>query len=194
MFDRFRAGRSGYPLTAAGIMFATKSFSSEIDAGTMEFLLAQPLSRRTLATTRVVALTVFLALLVASTVLPIQLTAASLDLTYDTGNLWLFGAVGLLLSLGISGIATLAACASRESGNPAGIVGGVLGLVWILHVLSANAEWPKRLEVVNLFKYWDSATIIDKGTVVGSAWLLLGGVALATLVTSVFVFSRRDVA
>ena len=181
-------------MAAAGITFATKSFSSEINAGTMELLLAQPISRRTLAATRAVALTIFLAILVVATVLPIQLTAIGVDVAYDAGNLWLAGAVGLLLSLAISGVAMVAASASRESGKPAGVVGGVLGVMWILHFLSVNAEWAKKLEVVNLFKYWDSAAIIDKGTVAGGAWLVLGGVALATLTASVFVFSRRDVA
>lgn len=181
-------------MAAAGITFAVKSYSSEIDAGTMELLLAQPISRRKLSVTRSVALVVFLAILVVSTVVPIQLTAMAVDVKYDAGNLWLFAAVGLLLSLAISGIAMLAASASRESGKPAGIVGGVLGVMWVLHFLAASVEWAKSLEVINLFKYWDSATIIDKGTVAGSAWFVLGGVALASLVASVFVFGRRDVA
>lgn len=180
-------------MAAAGITFAVKSYSSEVSAGTMELLLAQPISRRSLAITRSVALTIYLSILTVSTVWPIQLVAAAQDIAYDAGNLWLFGAVGLLLSLAISGVAMLAASASRESGKPAGIVGGVLGIMWILHFLAANAEWARKFEVVNLFKYWDSAGIIDKGTVAGSAWFVLGGVALASLIASVFVFSRRDV-
>lgn len=181
-------------MAAAGITFAVKSFSSEIDAGTMELLLSQPVSRRSLSITRIAALVVYLAVLVVSTVWPIQLTAAAMDIKHDAGNLWLFGAVGLLLSLAISGIAILAASASRESGKPAGIVGGVLGVMWILHFLAANAEWAKSLEVVNLFKYWNSAEIIDKGIVATSAWWVLGAIAIVSLVASVFVFGRRDVA
>jgi ABC-2 type transport system permease protein len=180
-------------MAAAGITFAVKSYSSEVSAGTMELLLSQPISRRSLAITRSVALTIYLSILTVSTVWPIQLVAAFQDIKYDAGNLWLFGAVGLLLSIAISGVAMLAASASRESGKPAGVVGGVLGIMWILHFLAANAEWAKKLEVVNLFKYWNSAAIIDNGTVAGSAWFVLGGVALASLVASVFVFSRRDV-
>jgi len=181
-------------MAAAGITFAVKSYSSEIGAGTMELLLAQPVSRRSLSITRAVALMIYLALLVVSTIWPIQLTAAAMDIAYDAGSLWLVGGVGLLLALAISGIAMLAASASRESGKPAGIVGGVLGAMWIFHFLAASAEWAEKLEVVNLFKYWDPATIIDKGTVAASAWFVLGGVALASLVASVFVFGRRDVA
>jgi len=181
-------------MAAAGITFAVKSYSSEVSAGTMELLLAQPISRRSLAITRSVALTIYLAILTVATVWPIQLVAAAQDIAYDAGNLWLFGAVGLLLSLAISGVAMLAASASRESGKPAGAVGGVLGIMWILHFLAANAEWAEKLEVVNLFKYWNSAAIIDTGSVAGSAWFVLGGVALASLMASVFVFSRRDVA
>lgn len=181
-------------MAAAGITFAAKSYSSEIDSGTMELLLSQPISRLTVSVTRSVALAVYLAVLVLATVVPIQLTAAAQKIDYSAGHLWLFAGVGLLMSLSIAGVGMLAASASRESGKPAGIVGGILGLMWILHFLSANAKWAKDLEVVNLFKYWDSATILDKGTVAASAWWVLAGVALLSLAASAYVFTRRDIA
>lgn len=181
-------------MAAAGITFAAKSYSSEIDAGTMELLLAQPVSRVTVAITRSVALAVYLAVLTACTIVPIQIMAEALDIEYSVGNLWLVGGVGLLLSLAISGAGMLAASASRESGKPAGIVGGLLGIMWLLHFMAANAEWAEALEPINIFKYWDPAAILDKGTVAGSAWWALGGIALVTLAASVFVFGRRDIA
>ncbi|MDP3629405.1 MAG: ABC transporter permease subunit [Actinomycetota bacterium] len=181
-------------MAAAGITFATKSYSSEISAGTMELLLAQPISRQALAVTRSVALTIYLGVLVLATVVPIQITAIAMDIKYSVSHLWLFAGVGLLMSLAISGVGMLAAAASRESGKPAGIVGGLLGAMWVLNFLAGSAKWAEALEPVNLFKYWDSAVILDKGIVAASTWWVLGGVALATLVGSVIVFSRRDVA
>ncbi|MGB4593004.1 MAG: ABC transporter permease subunit [Coriobacteriia bacterium] len=181
-------------MAAAGITFAVKSYSSEIASGTMELLLAQPVSRRSLATTRSVALAVFVAVLVVSTFASIQITALVFDIGYDVGNLWLAAAVGGLLSLAISSVAMLLASASRESARPAGIAGGVLGVMWVVHFLAGSAEWAEALEPVNLFRYWDSATILDKGVVEPSVWWVLGAISLAALIASVVVFSRRDVA
>lgn len=57
----------------------------------------------------------------------------------------------------------------------------------------ANSSWAEKLEVVNIFKYWRPAELIEKGTMPTEAWFVLGGVAVVTLVASVFVFARRDV-
>jgi len=101
----------------------------------MELLLSQPLSRRTLATTRALALAVFLLVQVLATTVPIWLTAVVLDIEVDVGNLAILSAGGFLLALAISGIAFLFSSASRESARPAAIVGGVLGIMWVLHFM-----------------------------------------------------------
>ena len=180
-------------IAAAGITFATKSLSSEIDAGTMELLLSQPISRRTLATTRAVALAFFLAVQCLATTVPIWLTALWMDIEVDVGNLAVLTIGGFVLALTISGVAYLLASASRESGKPAAIVGGLLGIMWVLHFMAANAEWAESLEVVNIFKYWRPAELVESGSMPADAWWVLGGIAIVTLVASVFVFSRRDV-
>ena len=66
--------------------------------------------------------------------------------------------------------------------------------MWILHFMAAQAEWAKQLEVVNLFRYWKPAELVENGSMPAEAWWVLAGVALVSLVASVIVFSRRDVA
>jgi ABC-2 type transport system permease protein len=180
-------------IAAAGITFATKSLSSEIDAGTMELILSQPISRKRFASTRAFALALFLAIQLLATTVPIWLTALAIDVEVDVGNLAVLTAGGFLLALAISGVAFLLSSASRESGKPAAILGGILSAMWILHFMAANAKWAEALESVNLFKYWQPADLVESGTMPSEAWWVLGGVAVASLVASVFVFSRRDV-
>lgn len=180
-------------IAAAGITFATKALSSEIDAGTMELLMSQPLSRRTLVSTRAMALAFFLAVQLLATTVPIWLTARVVDVKVDAGNLAILAVGGFLMALALSGVAFLFSSASRESGKPAAIVGGVLGVMWILHFMATNSTWAEKLEVVNIFKYWRPAELIEEGTMPTEAWFVLGGVAIITLVASVFVFARRDV-
>lgn len=180
-------------IAAAGITFATKSLSSEVDAGTMELLLSQPVSRAALATTRAVALAFFLAVQLLATTVPIWLTALWMKIEVDVGNLVILTLGGFVLALAISGVAFLLSSLSRESGKPAAIVGGLLGAMWILHFMASNAEWARALEVVNIFKYWQPATLVESGSMPTDAWWTLGGIALVSLAASVFVFSRRDV-
>jgi ABC-2 type transport system permease protein len=180
-------------IAAAGITFATKSFSSEIDAGTMELVMAQPISRRTFATTRALALAVFLAIQLLATTVPIWLTALAIGVEVDVGNLAVLTGGGFAMALALSGLAFLFSSASRESGKPAGILGAILGIMWILHFMAAQASWAKSLEVVNIFKYWRPAELIESGSWPAEAWLVLGGVALVSVVAGVIVFTRRDV-
>jgi len=180
-------------IAAAGITFATRCLSSEIDAGTMELILSQPISRRAVVATRAVALALFLAVQLLATTVPIWLTALVIDVEVDAGNLAVLTAGGFLLALAISGVAYLFSAASRESGKPAAILGGILGVMWVLHFMAANAEWAEALEVVNIFKYWQPAELVEQGSMPPEAWWVLGGIALVSLAASVFVFARRDV-
>jgi beta-exotoxin I transport system permease protein len=180
-------------VAAAVITFATKSLSSEVAGGTMELVLAQPVSRGVLVVTRWLAMLVYSAVLIASTTVPLYLAALWRDVTVDVGNLVLVSAVGLLLAMAIGGVAYALAALFRESGRPAGIVGGILVLMWLLSFMAANLEWAKSLNVVNLFHYWEPARMVDQGTVNGSVWIVYGVLALLGPVVAVLIFSRRDV-
>jgi len=179
---------------AAAIAFACKSLSSEVGAGTMEVVLSQPVPRRKLVFVRWLAMVVYLALLVLATTVPIYLTAVWQDISVDTGNLVLVSGAELLLALAISGLALAIASVSSDSAKPASIVGGLLGVMWVLSFLAGNAKWAEALNPVNLFHYWDAAGMLNRGTVPSGMWFVYGVVALGGLVFALFAFGRRDVA
>lgn len=181
-------------IAAAAITFATKSLSSEVAAGTMELLLAQPVDRRVLVLTRWFAMAIYLGVLMLSTTVPIYATARLVDTEIDPGNLVVLTAVGFLLSLAIGSIAFALSSVSRESGKPASILGGVLAAMWILGFMSANAKWADAFEPVNLFHYWDPSRLLERGTADASTWWFYGSVAALGLVFALLGFARRDIA
>ena len=178
---------------AAAITFATKCLSAEMSAGTMELVLAQPVSRVVLVVARWLAMVVYLAVLVLSTTVPVYLTALWRDVKVDAGNLALVSAVALVFALAIGGAAYILAALFRESGRAAGIIGGILGAMWVLSFMAANLQWARSLNPVNLFHYWEPARMVDKGTVATGSWVLYGVLALLGPVVAAAIFSRRDV-
>jgi len=42
-------------------------------------------------------------------------------------------------------------------------------------------KWAEALEVVNIFKYWQPADLVEHGTMPTEAWWVLGGIALVSL-------------
>jgi ABC-2 type transport system permease protein len=181
-------------IASAVVLFAAKAFSGEIGAGTMELLLAQPLSRTTVAVTRVVAFIGYALLLNAFTFVPIQLFGRPYGIELSGEVFWTVSALGLLFTLAIGGLAMLLSSMFRDSGKPVALASGVLLLFWIADMVANVSEAAGFFDPVNLVSYWQPGVIINGGEAQPEAWWIYGILALVTLGGSVFVFSRRDVA
>ena len=181
-------------VASAVIIFAVRSFAGEISAGTMEFTLAQPLSRVRLAITRVVALVGYSVLLSAATFVPIQVFGPSYDVELSARIFWTLFAFGTLFMLAIGGLAMLLSSMFREGGRAGSIAAGVLVLFWIADLVSNVSKAAEAFDPVNLVSYWQPGKIINGEAAPAGAWWLYGILAVVTLVGSVVVFSRRDVA
>ena len=111
-------------------------------------------------------------------------------------------ALGLLFTLAIGGLAMLLSAMFRDSGKPSAIASGLLLGFWIADMVANVSEAAEFLKPVNLVSYWQPGRIINAGAglipwkdaLSPDAWWVYAGVAVATLLGSVFVFSRRDVA
>jgi len=181
-------------VASALILFAAKMISSEIGAGTMELLLAQPISRMRFILTRMAALLTCVLALAIATVAPIQVLGPGYDIDLPPKTYALLYLTSILFMSAIGGLAFLVSAATRDGGKPAAITGGILGVMWVLHAISGLADFADSLEPFNLLKYWQPAALIDHGTVAQESWWVLSGITVLTLVASVIVFVRRDVA
>jgi ABC-2 type transport system permease protein len=181
-------------VSSALIMFAVKAFAGEISGGTMEFVLAQPVSRVRLAITRVVALVLYVLVLAASSFVPIQVLGRQYDVVLSAETFWLLFAFGTMFMLAVGGIAMLLSATFRDGGKPGAIAAGLLVLMWVADLISNVSDAAGFFDSVNLVSYWQPGKIINDGVVSGEAWWLYGIVAAVSLVGAVAVFSRRDVA
>lgn len=176
---------------AAIMTYAVKAISGEIGGQTMELLLTQPLSRSALVLTRIVGMLVVDALIVVATVVPMWLVV--LWRGYEGIHFGALAGVAFLLLAAVGGVTLAASSASRSAARPAGIVGGLLGVMWMTHALRDLADWADSLEVVNLFRYWEPARLMNEGTTMASAWWVLGAIAVVSCAVAVVIFARRDV-
>ncbi|MBN1192497.1 MAG: ABC transporter permease [Coriobacteriia bacterium] len=181
-------------IASAAILFAGRMFSGEIGAGTMEFLLAQPLSRTAIAVTRVIAFAGYALLLSVCTFVPIQVLGPTYGVELGAEAFWSLFGLGTLFILGIGGLAMLLSSMFRDSGKPAAITSGVLLLFWIADMVANVSEAAEFFDPVNLVSYWQPGLIINGESAASESWWVYGILALVTLAGSVLVFSRRDVA
>lgn len=181
-------------VSAALIMFASKAFAGEISAGTMELVLAQPVSRVRLAVTRVVALIAYTVVLALASFLPLEVFGPQYDIHIGWDALWTLTAFGVLFMLAVGGLAMLLSAMSRGGGKAGAIVATLLVALWVADVLSGASKLAEALDPVNIVGYWQPGLLINGDAVAAGAWWLYAGIAVVSLVASVAVFARRDVA
>lgn len=175
--------------------FATAAIAGERQRGTLEVLLARPISRRTTYVTLLVATLTFVAVAVLATLVGavIGSTIAGVldELAVDRLPLvWLNGFLlfGAFASIG------LAASVSFDRLSPAlGITAGLLVVMYFLEVL--GTFWPDAqvLQPYSLFHYYQPKAILE-GDAPLINFALPAIVAVLAIAWSLFEFPRRDLA
>ena len=177
------------------IGFAASAVAGERQRGTLEVLLARPVSRRRVYATILVATLVFVGLVLLAAQLGTLLGSAIVGVTGELHAerlpvLWLNG---MLLWGAIAAIA-LAASVSFDRLSPAlGLTLAIVVVSYFLYVLSSL--WPdaKGLEPYSIFYYLRSRDVLN-GTVDLASFGLLAAVGAVAIAIALVVFPRRDLA
>lgn len=177
------------------IGFAASAVAGERQCGTLEVLLARPISRGRVYRTLLVAALFFVGLVlvaaIVGTVLGSTIAGVAGELALE--RLPLLWVNGMLLWGSIAAIA-LAASVSFDRLTPAlGLTIAVVVVSYFLYVL--GSLWPdaKGLEPYSLFNYLASRDILN-GIVNVAGLALLGAVGAIAIVIALVIFPRRDLA
>ena len=175
--------------------FATAAVAGERQRGTLEVLLARPISRRTTYLTLLVATMTFVGVGVLATIVGAiagsaiggvldQLAVDRLPLLWLNGFL-LFGAIAAI---------GLAASVSFDRLTPA--LGFTVGLVVVMYFLEVlGTFWPdaKGLQPYSLFHYYQPKEILEGGLTALNVGLP-AAVGVVAIAWALFEFPRRDLA
>ncbi|HEY7131631.1 MAG TPA: ABC transporter permease subunit [Candidatus Limnocylindrales bacterium] len=175
--------------------FTTSAVAGERQRGTLEVVLARPVSRRVLYVTLLVALLLFLAIIlvaaIVGTVIGCSIAGVLDELPIERlPILWLNG----LLLWGAIGAIGLAASVSFDRLTPAlGVTMAILIVSYFLEIL--GSLWPDAagLQQYSLFHYLSAREILA-GTTDVAGLALLAVVGAIAIGWAVVVFPRRDLA
>jgi beta-exotoxin I transport system permease protein len=182
-------------LSVFAIGFTVAAVAGERQRGTLEVLLARPISRRGLYGTMLVATLFFLAVSILAMLLGVLGSSAAWGLLDDleTANLPLLWLNGLLLYVAIGSIA-LAASVSFDRLAPA--LALTLAIVLVSYFLQVlGSLWPDAdfLQPYSLFYYLKPQRILE-GQADPFDLGLLATVAAVAVAYALVVFPRRDLA
>jgi ABC-2 type transport system permease protein len=177
------------------IGFTTSAVAGERQRGTLEVLLARPLSRRRVYLTMLAAALLFVGLILAAacagTVIGSVVAGVLGDLAVQRlPLLWLNG---MLLWGGFAAIGLAASVSSDRLGPALGATVAIVIASYFLYVL--GSLWPdaKGLEPYSLFHYLTARDIL-RGTVDIEGLGLLAAVGAAAIAWALVEFPRRDLA
>ena len=178
---------------AAG--FATSSVAGERQRGTLEVLLARPLSRQTVYVTLLVAVLGFIGAAVAASLVGSTIGAAIGGVASELvpARLPFFWLNAVLLFGAIAAVG-LAASVSFDRLTPAiGLTVGFTVISYFLEVL--GTLWPdaQGLQPYSVFHYFDAKQVLEGNVVVGN-FVILAAVAAVAIGWAIVEFPRRDLA
>ena len=163
--------------------------------GTLDVLLSPPISRTTFIVARMFAL-----LLGASVVCSASLVGAVIGVLLwvpegdvRLADLALMHLQLLLFALATSGIGLVLATLILQPGRTYGVGALLMGVMFLLTIVSGVASGGEWIENLTLFSYWNPIDQLVHGTFVWKDIIVLSGVTLTTSAMAILIFRRRDI-
>ncbi len=172
--------------------FAGGAIAGEVERGTIEIILAQPISRLKIFFGKYLAgltiLIVFTLVSIYST-LPI-LSAYNID--YNVKSFNMLALLGFLFGLAIYSIAILLSAIFSDKGKVYFVMGGLLMVMYVLNIIAGLKENLSDLKYFSFFYYFNSNQALIHQTIDNWAYLVFGGTALVCTILAAIWFWRRD--
>jgi ABC-2 type transport system permease protein len=176
------------------ITAATGTLAGEEGRGSLEILLAQPVSRRRLFVAKGAAIAVGALLIAAVAAVALVIGVAFIDTGSDLGSVQLAAAVfGTLPIVFLAGsLALLLAAVAPSRGTAAALAAAVFVAAWLVNGLGALAPQTEWLQPLSGFYYADLQTLLREGLTPWHQAVVLA-VGVLQCVLAMIAFERRDI-
>ena len=178
-----------------GIWFGAGLITRDFGSGTLDVLLAAPLSRTRFLISRLAALLILTTAVIAASYVSILIGAAIWAAEVELGalELLLVHLQMLVFTLAIAGGGLLLATLILQPGRTYGLAAGVIVVMFVMLLVADIASGLEWLEKVSIFGYWNPVDQLGPGDFIWRDTLVLGATALVTSAISLVIFRRRDI-
>lgn len=175
------------------IAAATAIVAKEIDEGTMDFLLSQPITRTNLILSRFWALSIYLFVLTAVTFGGTWLLAPLYKVELNLKGLLTTGVLGLAFVIAISSFSLLFSLILRERNTA--IVASLFLFIGthLLNALSGLNETLGKFRFLSFFKYYRPSHTLATGELPLNDLSVFLAVIAVCLALSLIIFGRKDI-
>jgi ABC-2 type transport system permease protein len=183
------------PLMLIAYLIAASSaaIAGEQEAGTLEFLLAQPVSRRRVLLEKYAGLCASLAVISVAFVAVLAVATRVFDLDVTVPNLVAATVSAYLLALLFGAVALLAGCITGHRALAAGVASAAAVAAYLLSSLATLVDALKRFRPLSPFWWYSGHDPLRNGLEPLHVVLLVAA-TLACIAAALVVFDRRDLA
>lgn len=178
-------------LLVFAIGFGAGAIAGEEDRGTMEVLLAHPISRRRLVVEKGAALAATVAALCALVFLSVWLLGLAFGLELGTGRVAAATLALFLLTAAFGALALAVGSASGSRGPGIGVTAAVALATYLLQSLGPLVDRLEPWTVLSPFAHYASGDRLREGFDLGAVAVLVG-LALLLAAAAAESFARRD--
>ncbi|MBI4200111.1 MAG: ABC transporter permease subunit [Chloroflexi bacterium] len=172
-------------------LFCSGIVAREVERGTMELLLSQPVARWVVVASKFLAFGVIIALVAVLSVIGIGLGQPLADAEVDLGRVLLALLQGGLVVVAIGSYSLLISCVVGDPRKAAVLAGGVTAALYVVNFLGPlldSLDWVQRLSI---FYYYRPLEVLTMGEFHLSSLAVYMGVAAAAFAAAVVLFERR---
>ncbi len=181
-------------LIALTVSLGSSFFSGEIEKGTMEFLLSQPISRVKLFMGQLLSGIALVLTFVWVTVLLIFPLAKLSSISMNSGRFIMQAVLSSLFGLALLGLTVLFSAIFSEKGHVTMAVVGIAVVMYVVNIVANLNNSLNWLKYFSFFHYYDSAKMLVDGEIGWLTWIVLPGVFVIGSLLAMGWFNRRDIA
>lgn len=179
---------------ALAVSLAASYVAGEIENGTNEFFLAQPVSRIKIFLSKSLAGIMSIILFVITSTVLVVPVAGLYNISVKSENFFVLMFVGILFGLAVFGLSMLFSSIFSEKGKAIFLPVGILLFMYVINIVALLKDSLDKLKYLSLFYYFDYSEILLHGKTMTSTWLVLGGTFLIATFAGLLWFNRRDIA
>ena len=166
----------------------------EVERGTMDVLLSQPVTRRSVILSKFMVFPLTLAVTAAASIIGVLAGMAIIDNYGDLSGICLAFLPAVLLPLAVASYSLLCSVVFLEPRKVLMVAGSLTGLFYILTILARTVEAVRWMGWLSIFHYYEPA---ETASQLSLNWAGIGvylGITIVCIVASVYLFQRRDIA
>jgi len=174
------------------IGFARYMIAGEVEEGTLEFLLSQPIKRWKVLTSEGSVLA-GIAGLVVTTVLSVFIFGKAFGFRVSYAGFLAFAPLGFALFIAMAGYSIFFSALFREARRALMASAAVIFGFYLLHFAAGYSRVVDKIDYLGIFHYYDPLGVLNSGGVPVRDVLVLLAFGIALFCIALWIFQRKDI-